>query len=138
MKRGGSHVHVSRLSGACREPPRRLRGRVRVEGRRQVFGSLNAGGRVAVRFHDVDSSRGPLERRDLIRLRRRGRGVDGDAVDDDAARDALTSSAARRVRQALAVPALGHRIRMSNQARYSGQTSADILESIIQDIKVPT
>ncbi len=40
--------------------------------------------------------------------------------------------------QALAVPALGHRIRMSNQARYSGQTSADILESIIQDIKVPT
>lgn len=40
--------------------------------------------------------------------------------------------------QALAAPVLGHRVMLSNQARYSGKTTSHIVSSIVEDLRVPT
>ncbi|MCK6512359.1 MoxR family ATPase [Myxococcota bacterium] len=40
--------------------------------------------------------------------------------------------------QALTIPVLAHRIRLSNQARYGGKTTAHVLQSILATQKVPT
>lgn len=39
--------------------------------------------------------------------------------------------------QALAVPVLGHRVMLSNQAKYSGQTTEQIVLSILSDVEIP-
>lgn len=40
--------------------------------------------------------------------------------------------------QTLAVPVLAHRVMLSNQSRYGGQTTAQIIEAIVSELKVPT
>lgn len=40
--------------------------------------------------------------------------------------------------QTLAVPVLAHRVMLSNQSRYGGQTTAQIIQAIVSELKVPT
>ncbi|MEM1007379.1 MAG: AAA family ATPase, partial [Myxococcota bacterium] len=40
--------------------------------------------------------------------------------------------------QFLAAPVLGHRVMLSNQARYSGKDTSSIVEEIVSALRVPT
>ena len=40
--------------------------------------------------------------------------------------------------QALAAPVLAHRVMLSNESRYSGKTTSQIMASIVEELTVPT